>query len=202
MTVTIRFNGNIKDETIYSYTNKWIADFNIPTVDGYNFPEFHGIKDTISRKYEQFSVTNTSGDKATIIMSGEISFKMCHRTIHGKVESLELGKEGVIQNEKNNIIPEKHLVEPQLIFNGLSIIGDYDNLKITGENQRNDVHQMGFNLKAGNADVLLEILISQGIDVNTPLKDMPIASQFEVVANMPIIEVVGEANGSDILLAA
>lgn len=29
-------------------------------------------------------------------MSGEISFKMCYRIIYGKVESLELGKEGVI----------------------------------------------------------------------------------------------------------
>ncbi|HDL8246023.1 TPA: hemophore, partial [Yersinia enterocolitica] len=119
MTVTIRYSENIKDETIYSYTHKWIADFNIPTEEGSNFGGFHGLKDSITRQFEQFSVTNTSGDKATIILSGEISFNLCHRAIYGKVESLELGKEWLIQNEGDNAIIEKHLVEPQLILNNL-----------------------------------------------------------------------------------
>ncbi|MFV8800199.1 heme acquisition protein HasA [Yersinia sp. LJYL362] len=198
MTVSIRFNGNIKDETIYSYTHQWIADFNIPTEEGYNFGGFHGLKNSINRQFEQFSVTNTSGDKATIILSGEISFNLCHRAIYGKVERLELGKEGLIQNLKSHTIIEKHLVEPQLIFNGLNIIGEYDDFKITAENRNNDIHQMGFNLKKNNADILLEILKAQGVDVNTPLKDMASASQF----NIPVIDTLGANDSNDMLLVS
>ncbi len=198
MTVTIRYSENIKNETIYSYTHKWIADFNIPTEEGYNFAGFHGLKDSIARQFEQFSVTNTSGDKATIILSGEISYNLCHRVIYGKVETLELGKEGVIQNVKGHSIIEKHLVEPQLIFNNLNIIGEYDDFKVTAENRKNDIHQIGFNLKKNNADILLEILKNQGVDVNTPLKDMESASQF----NIPVIDTLGTNDSNDILLAA
>lgn len=198
MTVTIRYSENIKDETIYSYTHKWIADFNIPTEEDSNFGGFHGLKDSITRQFEQFSVTNTSGDKATIILSGEISFNLCHRAIYGKVESLELGKEGLIQNVNSHIIIEKHLVEPQLIFNDLNIIGEYDDFKITAENRKNDIHQIGFNLKKDNADILLEILKTQGVDVSTPLKDMASASQF----NMPVIDTLGTNDNNEILLAA
>ncbi|HFS0578729.1 TPA: heme acquisition protein HasA [Yersinia enterocolitica] len=198
MTVTIRYSENIKDETIYSYTHKWVADFNIPTEEGSNFGGFHGLKDSITRQFEQFSVTNTSGDKATIILSGEISFNLCHRAIYGKVESLELGKEGLIQNVNSHIIIEKHLVEPQLIFNDLNIIGEYDDFKITAENRKNDIHQIGFNFKKDNADILLEILETQGVDVSTPLKDMASASQF----NMPVIDTLGTNDNNEILLAA
>ncbi|WP_174850074.1 heme acquisition protein HasA [Yersinia artesiana] len=198
MTVTIRYSENIKDETIYSYTHKWIADFNMPTEEGSNFVGFHGLKNAEIRQYEQFSVTNTSGDKATIIMSGEISYNYCHRTIYGKVEILELGKEGIVQNEKGQPIIEKHLVEPQLIFNNLNIIGEYDDFKITAENRKNDIHQIGFNLKKGNADILLEILKTQGVDVNMPLKNMASASQF----NIPVIDALGINDNNDILLAA
>lgn len=198
MTVTIRYSENIKDETIYSYTHKWIADFNIPTEEGSNFGGFHGLKDSITRQFEQFSVTNTSGDKATIILSGEISFNLHHMAIYGKVESLELGKEGLIQNLKNHTIIEKHLVEPQLIFNNLNIVGEYDDFKITAENRKNDIHQIGFNLKKDNADILLEILKTQGVDVSTPLKDMASASQF----NIPVIDTLGTNDSNEILLAA
>lgn len=48
MMVIIIFNGNIKDEIIYLYIYKWIVDFNILIVDGYNFIEFYSIKDIIS----------------------------------------------------------------------------------------------------------------------------------------------------------
>ncbi|HEN3606087.1 TPA: hemophore, partial [Yersinia enterocolitica] len=192
------YSENIKNETIYSYTHKWIADFNIPTEEGYNFAGFHGLKDSIARQFEQFSVTNTSGDKAIIILSGEISFNLCHRAIYGKVETLELGKEGIIQNVKGHSIIEKHLVEPQLIFNNLNIIGEYDDFKVTAENRKNDIHQIGFNLKKNNADILLEILKNQGVDVNTPLKDMESASQF----NIPVIDTLGTNDSNDILLAA
>lgn len=198
MTVTIKFNKNIKDETIYSYTHKWITDFNIPTEEGRNIGGFHGLKDSINKQFEQFSVTNTSGDKATIIMSGEISFNLCHRTLYGKVDSLEFGKGGVIKNEEDNIIIEKHLVYPQLIFNNLNIVGEYDDFKVTAENRKNNIHQIGFNLKKNNADTLLEILETQGVDVNMPLKDMAVASQF----NIPTIYAIGTNDSSDILLAA
>lgn len=198
MTLIVRFNGNIKDETIYSYTHKWIADFNIATEEGANFGGFHGLKDSITRQFEQFSVTNISGDKATIILSGEVSFNLYDRVIYGKVESLELGKEGVIQTVEGHSIIEKHLVEPQLIFDNLNIIGEYDYFKMPAENRKNDIHQIGFNLKENNADILLGILKTQGIDINTPLKDMASASQF----NIPLIDTLGTNDSNEILLVA
>ncbi|HFF5025367.1 TPA: heme acquisition protein HasA, partial [Yersinia enterocolitica] len=106
--------------------------------------------------------------------------------------------EGLIQNEGDNAIIEKHLVEPQLILNNLSIIGEYDDFKITAENRKNDIHQIGFNLKKDNADILLEILKNQGVDVNTPLKDMASANQF----NIPVIDTLGTNDSNEILLAA
>ncbi|MFV8758036.1 heme acquisition protein HasA, partial [Yersinia enterocolitica] len=46
-------------------------------------------------------------------------------------------------------------------------------------------------------------LTAKGIDVNTPLKDMAIASQFEaMVSDMPMIDTVGVVESSDMLLAA
>lgn len=198
MTVIVRFNGNIKDETIYSYTHKWIADFNIATEEGANFGGFHGLKNSITRQFEQFSVTNISGDKATIILSGEVSFNLYDRVIYGKVESLELGKEGVIQTVEGHSIIEKHLVGPQLIFDNLNIIGEYDYFKMPAENRKNDIHQIGFNLKENNADILLGILKTQGIDINTPLKDMASASQF----NIPVIDTLGTNDSNEILLVA
>ncbi|HHL2561855.1 TPA: heme acquisition protein HasA [Yersinia enterocolitica] len=198
MTVTIRFSENIKDETIHSYTHKWIDDFNIPTEDGRNFSGFHGLRNTMIWQFDQFSVTNTSGDKATIILSGEVRFNLFNKILHGKVESLELGKKGLIQNGEDNTIIEKHLVEPQLIFNGLNIIGEYDYLEVVAENRKNDIHQIGFNLKKNNADILLEILKTQSVDINMPLKDMASASQL----NIPVIDTVGATVGNDLLLVA
>ncbi|EOI6868184.1 heme acquisition protein HasA, partial [Yersinia enterocolitica] len=59
-----------------------------------------------------------------------------------------------------------------------------------------------YGLLRGNNAPILEILKSQGVDVNTPLKDLAIASQFEITTDTPIIEIVGTTDGGDILLAA
>ncbi|EKN6339565.1 heme acquisition protein HasA, partial [Yersinia enterocolitica] len=53
---------------------------------------------------------------------------------------------------------------------------------------------------------LLEILQAKGIDINTPLKDMAIASQLEnaaeIMSDSPIIDVIGTYDGAEILMAA
>ncbi|MDR4898144.1 heme acquisition protein HasA, partial [Yersinia kristensenii] len=52
-----------------------------------------------------------------------------------------------------------------------------------------------YNLLRGNAEPILMKLEAQGIDVNTPLKEMVIASQFDItsdiMANTFVIETVG-----------
>ncbi|HDL7991977.1 TPA: preprotein translocase subunit SecG, partial [Yersinia enterocolitica] len=52
----------------------------------------------------------------------------------------------------------------------------------------------------------LEKLKAQGIDVDTPLKNMAIASQFEaaseVINDAPVIDTLGAADNDELLLSA
>uniref|UniRef100_UPI0011A8B44F heme acquisition protein HasA n=1 Tax=Yersinia aldovae TaxID=29483 RepID=UPI0011A8B44F len=147
----------------------------------------------------------SGGDNTGIILSGEINFLLCHMTHYGKIESLEFGAGGVAQHEDNEDVLTKQLVEPQLKINELNIVAEYDYLKSTTENQQNIIHQFISSLsnRNGTTDkILLEALVAQGVDINIPLKDMEIASQFDVIADAPVIDTVGVTDGSDSLLVA
>jgi heme acquisition protein HasA len=93
----------------------------------------------------------------------------------------------------------------ELSISGLDVWSDVSRstTHLLQDQDTQDVQDLGiYNLLKGNANPLLNILQSQGISVDTPLKDMAIASQFDVIADAPIIDIVGENDGSDILLVA
>lgn len=89
----------------------------------------------------------------------------------------------------------KQLEEPRLKLSGLDITSEFDASKTVAENQQGEVHKIIDGLMRDNATPLLEVLQAKGIDINIPLKDMAIASQFdtpsEVLADAPVIDVAG-----------
>ncbi|ELZ3992505.1 hemophore [Yersinia enterocolitica] len=124
-----------------------------------------------------------------------------------QIRVLEFG-ESLIPNSENTGKQLQHL---QLKLDGLNIENDfYPSLCSISQAfdagpanpYQGAIDHGTYNLLRGNATPMLEILKSQGIDVDSPLKDIAIASQFEVVVDIPIIDTVGAADSSEILLAA
>ncbi|HDL7425301.1 TPA: heme acquisition hemophore HasA [Yersinia enterocolitica] len=202
MTVTIKYQSQFSNDTLTSYTKQWATD--------------HGdIKDTQAEGYSkdfgqfaggsmfngtQYSIGSShSGSSTGMIIEGDLTYNFAQHTLHGKVDSLELGN-NLIDNS-NGI--GKQLDQLQLKMSDLDITGEFDINKTMAENHQGDMHKSIYGLMRGNADPLLEVLTAKGIDVNTPLKDMAIASQFEaMVSDMPMIDTVGVVESSDMLLAA
>lgn len=202
MTVTIKYQSQFSNDTLTSYTKQWATD--------------HGdIKDTQAEGYSkdfgqfaggsmfngtQYSIGSShSGASTAMIIEGDLIYTFAQHTLHGKVDSLELGKN--LSINANGI--GKQLDQLQLKMSDLDITGEFDINKTMAENHQGDMHKATYGLMRGNADPLLEVLTAKGIDVNTPLKDMAIASQFEaMVSDMPMIDTVGVVESSDMLLAA
>ncbi|EKN3725109.1 TPA: heme acquisition hemophore HasA [Yersinia enterocolitica] len=202
MTVTIKYQGQLSDNTLTTYIKQWATD--------------HGdIKDTQAEGYSkdfgqfaggsmfngtQYSIGSSHSNASTgMIIEGNLTYNFAQHTLHGKVDSLELGEN---LNANSNGIG-KYLDPLQLKMSGLDITGEFDPSKTMVENHQGDMHKSIYGLMRGNADPLLEVLTAKGIDVNTPLKDMAIASQFEaIVSDMPMIDTVGAYDGSEILMAA
>ncbi|ENA3447236.1 heme acquisition hemophore HasA [Yersinia enterocolitica] len=202
MTVTIKYQGQLSDNTLTTYIKQWATD--------------HGdIKDTQAEGYSkdfgqfaggsmfngtQYSIGSSHSNASTgMIIEGNLTYNFAQHTLHGKVDSLELGEN---LNANSNGIG-KYLDPLQLKMSGLDITGEFDPSKTMVENHQGDMHKSIYGLMRGNADPLLEVLTAKGIDVNTPLKDMAIASQFEaMVSDMPMIDTVGAYDGSEILMAA
>ncbi|EKN6317156.1 heme acquisition hemophore HasA [Yersinia enterocolitica] len=202
MTVTIKYQGQLSDNTLTTYIKQWATD--------------HGdIKDTQAEGYSkdfgqfaggsmfngtQYSIGSSHSNASTgMIIEGNLTYNFAQHTLHGKVDSLELGEN---LNANSNGIG-KYLDPLQLKMSGLDITGEFDPSKTMVENHQGDMHKSIYGLMRGNADPLLEVLTAKGIDVNTPLKDMAIASQFEtMVSDMPMIDTVGVVESSDMLLAA
>ncbi|CNF10542.1 heme acquisition protein HasA [Yersinia kristensenii] len=212
MTVTIKYHSQFADHTISSYTQQWATAYG-DLVQASNIEEL----------YNFFSGTNASNNK--IVLAG---FKSPHEseaviiggTLMGDdgkmasenyIQSLEFGK-SLISNTDNTA---KHLEQVQFRVDGLNIEGDfyYSVCSLsramraeTGNPYQDGVDQGTYNLLRGNADPMLELLKAKGIDINTPLKDMAIASQFdtssEMMADAPMIDTVGAYDGGDILMAA
>ncbi|EKN5912293.1 heme acquisition hemophore HasA [Yersinia enterocolitica] len=202
MTVTIKYQSQFSNDTLTSYTKQWATD--------------HGdIKDTQAEGYSkdfgqfaggsmfngtQYSIGSShSGASTAMIIEGDLIYTFAQHTLHGKVDSLELGKN--LSINANGI--GKQLDQLQLKMSDLDITGEFDPSKTMVENHQGDMHKSIYGLMRGNADPLLEVLTAKGIDVNTPLKDMAIASQFEaMVSDMPMIDTVGAYDGFEILMAA
>ncbi|HDL7825481.1 TPA: heme acquisition hemophore HasA [Yersinia enterocolitica] len=202
MTVTIKYQGQFSNHTLTSYTKQWATthgDIKDTEAEGYSkdFGQFAGGGMFNGTQYSIGS--SHSNSNTAMIVEGNATYNFAQHTLHGKIDNLELG-ENLVDNS-NGI--GKQLNNVQLKLCNIDITGEFDINKTMAENHQGDMHKSIYGLMRGNADPLLEVFTAKGIDVNTPLKDMAIASQFEAMASdMPMIDTVGVVESSDMLLAA
>ncbi|EKN5074212.1 heme acquisition hemophore HasA, partial [Yersinia enterocolitica] len=156
MTVTIKYQSQFSNDTLTSYTKQWATD--------------HGdIKDTQAEGYSkdfgqfaggsmfngtQYSIGSShSGASTAMIIEGDLIYTFAQHTLHGKVDSLELGKN--LSINANGI--GKQLDQLQLKMSDLDITGEFDPSKTMVENHQGDMHKSIYGLMRGNADPLLEV---------------------------------------------
>ncbi|ENR8418377.1 hypothetical protein ACEW9H_004039 [Yersinia enterocolitica] len=226
MTITIKYQEEFKNETISSYTHWWAYDFDDIALES-SENEYHlysagpnpptvGVKYAIQSTSPQSKtaiVMESKGMHAAMVFeTNGVKISTEPTLIPGESEGLQFG---------NYLIPipnadlddyqcnQLQLQQVQLEFRGLAISDDIDIsiFEVIFSMLINDVYPSNnvlgvYGLLRGNNAPILEILKSQGVDVNTPLKDLAIASQFEITTDTPIIEIVGTTDGGDILLAA
>ena len=216
MTISIQFNAPLGSATLatYSQTLK-VGDVSETTIienadtaetkQAQELAKMCGCYTNDTVDYEFIGVDTGRSDEnyPEMIFSGELMYSNTPQHIfYGKLDSLALG-EGLIPHPDGI---GQQLNELQLKLSGLSITSEFDASKTIAENQQGEVHKIIDSLVQGNPDPLLEILQAKGIDINIPLKDMAIASQFETISeitvNTLIVDTVGVAEDSDVLLAA
>ncbi|MDA5545957.1 hemophore protein [Yersinia rochesterensis] len=203
MTVEIKYQSKIKNETISSYLHQWATKFDdmvlIKSDIEYSIisstkpsPPVSGrkIAAASSHLYDQKKAAIVTEFVATINIDIEDSLDQ-HLTpdISG---SLELGENLFPTSDLKGIEFEQlQLQKVQLEFSGLDIADDITNSIYTLSHVLNeDKNYQGganlgiYNLLRGNAEPILIKLEAQGIDVNTPLKDMAIASQFDITSDI------------------
>ncbi|MFA3762924.1 heme acquisition protein HasA [Yersinia sp. 2466 StPb PI] len=224
MTVTIKYHEEFKNETISSYTYWWATDFgdiaqksgdggysiysagpNSPTV---------GIKLAIQNSSPQSKaaiVMESKGVHAAMVMEAHgVKLSEVSPIIPGENESLQFGANLIPIPDINLEDPQFHqlqLQQVQLKFSGLDISNDIDisfleilYAMLRDNSYPSDMDLGVYGLLRGNNASILKILESQGVDVNTPLKDLALASQFDVIVDIPVIDTV--ADSSELLLAA
>ena len=222
MTITIKYQEQFKNETISSYTHWWVNDFGDialePNENEYYLyssgpnPPTVGVKyaiESISPQSKAAIVMESKGVYAAMVLENDGIKKSTESIlIPGESESLQFGNYLIpIQNADlgDYQCHQLQLQQVDLEFSGLTISDDID-ISIfevvfaiaINNSYPNDINLGVYSLLRGNNAPMLEILKSQGIDVNTPFKDLAIASQFD----MPVIDTVGTTISDDILLVA
>ncbi|WP_145558528.1 heme acquisition protein HasA [Yersinia mollaretii] len=192
MTVTIQYSSEFADSTLSSYTQTWATrNGDIRQVESKNYGTFDcGFVNDFNNQY---TVGSSHGTAAAMIVQGNTRFDYTPFIYYGKIENLELG------DHYDFDIVSHQLDERQLKISGLDITSEYDATKTVEENQQGEVHKVIYGLMCSNTTPLLEVLQTKGVDINTPLKDLAIASQFdtssEVLADAPVIDAIGIADG-------
>ncbi|CQH34520.1 TPA: hypothetical protein PXO57_004516 [Yersinia enterocolitica] len=221
MTITIKYHEQIKNETIYSYTYWWAYDFGDIALES-SENEYHlysagpnpptvGVKYAIQSSTSQSKVAivmESKGMQAAMILTESPESTL----IPGERESLQFGEHLIpipVTDLKDPQFHQLQLQQVQLEFSGLAISDDIDIsmfevvfAMLINNSYPSDIDLGVYGLLRGNNTPILEILKSQGVDVNTPFKDLAIASQFEIPADTVLIETVGTTDGGNILLAA
>ncbi|EKN4033474.1 heme acquisition protein HasA [Yersinia enterocolitica] len=211
MTITIKYQSQLAEYSISHYIYQWTAAYGDLIQTPTSFKTYGTLSnhidannnETIQVEFQSFYESH-----AAMIIGGDRFYQGGDALIMKKhIQTLEFG-ESLIPNAENTGKQLQHL---QLKLDGLNIENDFYP-SLCSISQAFDAgpanpYQGGidhgtYNLLRGNATPMLEILKSQGIDVDSPLKDIAIASQFEVVVDIPIIDTVGAADSSEILLAA
>lgn len=230
MAVTITYHKKISNESISSYTRQWATDFGDMTLalsdnsdENYIFqlgaynPADSGNLYAFGRINPQQSSTAISAKYvATISEEGDDLFNQ-HVTsaISG---SLDFGEKispiSDTELKKDQVGHDVYfqLKNEELKFDGLDIADDIENsfyMLLHSYHHHDCIRgkDLGiYSLLRGDAEPILNKLKSQGIDVDIPLKDMAIATQFEehsdIISNVQLIDTVGVLDNAEILLAA
>ncbi|QHB30859.1 hypothetical protein F0T03_00625 [Yersinia canariae] len=226
MAIEINYQADIRHQTISSYTKQWATDFGDIATE-LSDSKFHLYSagpnpPTVGVKYAIQS--NSPQSKAAIVMESkgmhaamvfevnEIKKSTGTTLIEGKNENLQFGKYLIPIPDADLEDPQFHqlqLKQTQLKLSGINISDDIDTsifeivfAMLTDNINRNDIDLGVYNLLRGNIDPMMKTLEAQGIDVNTPLKDIVIARQFDVSSEMPVIDTVGVTEANEILLIA
>ncbi|MFW5389570.1 heme acquisition protein HasA [Yersinia sp. 2542 StPb PI] len=224
MTVTIKYHEEFKNETISSYTYWWANDFGDIALEsserGYGIysagpnPPTVGVKFAIQSSSPQSKaaiVIESKGVHAAAVKEAHgVKLSEVSPIIPGENESLQFGANLIPIPDINLEDPQFHhlqLQQVQLKFSGLDISDDIDisiletlYAMYRDNSYPSDMDLGVYGLLRGNNASILKILESQGVDINTPLKDLALASQFDVIVDMPVIDTV--ADSSELLLAA
>ncbi|MGE4802821.1 heme acquisition protein HasA [Yersinia hibernica] len=231
MAVEIWYQAQIGDETISSYTHKWVAGFgNMMSSDSDNEYMFQtGAYASGSGNLYGFSRINSQQDSIAISVGYRAIIKevkndlLEHKVVPGISGSVEFG-ERIIPLADVDLLDECQngdevyfqIDNVQLEINGLETADDTENsLSMLfhlshHRNYSDDLEGKNlamFGLLRGNAGPILAKFKSQGIDIDTPLKDMITAKQFyvtsgDVMSEPIVIETVGVIEGGEILSAA
>ncbi|CNH87750.1 hemophore [Yersinia thracica] len=212
MTVSIQYNSQFADYSLSSYTQQWATAYG-DLVQASNIEELYNFfsgTDTNNNKIA-FAGFKSPYESESVIIGGTLMGDDGKMASGNYIQSLEFGK-SLIPNTDNTA---KYLEQVELRVDGLNIEGDfyYSVCSLSramraepGNPYQDGADQGTYNLLRGNAEPILELLKAKGIDVNTPLKDMAIASQLdttsEMMADAPIIDTIGSYDGTEILMAA
>ncbi|CNL33522.1 hemophore HasA [Yersinia frederiksenii] len=201
MTVAIKYQSHFANDSIASFAQQWATNNgDIAQSTDKDYGNFSGGSGPF--KGSQYAVASSHGTSTGMIVTGDLSYNMPQHVFYGKIESLALGEK--LESNTNGI--GQQLEQVQLLFSNLDISGEFDPLKTKEENHQGEMHKGTYGFMRGDATPFLDILKSKGIDVDTPLKDMAIASQFdnsgEMVSDAPVIDVIGTYDGAELLVAA
>ncbi|MDN0094101.1 heme acquisition protein HasA [Yersinia rohdei] len=198
MSVTIKYNSEVANASVSSYLNEWAEGFGdinqAATKIRGDFAGGGWFNGT------QYSVKSSYDTDVAMITEGTLTYSfMPQHTFFGQMDSIQFGKD-LIPNPSGT--DDKILNTLQLSFNDVDISGTFDPTKEVEVNRDGDLHKSVHGLMRANPEPFLELLKAKGIDVDIPLKDMAIASQYDIMADAPIIDTVGAYDGAEILMAA
>ncbi|HDL7343147.1 heme acquisition protein HasA [Yersinia enterocolitica] len=211
MTITIKYQSQLAEHSISSYIYQWTTAYGDLIQTPTSFKTYGTLSNRIDAnnneivqaEFQSFYESNA----AMIIGGGRLEQENITLMMKKNIQILEFG-ELLIPNTEN---AGKQIQQLQLKLDGLNIEDDfYPSLcsisqaldAEPGKPYQGGIDHGTYNLLRGKAAPMLETLKTQGIDVDSPLKDIAIASQFDVVGDIPIIDAVGAADSSAILLAA
>ncbi|EPF2606583.1 TPA: heme acquisition protein HasA [Yersinia enterocolitica] len=211
MTITIKYQSQLAEHSISSYIYQWTTAYGDLIQTPTSFKTYGTLSNRIDAnnneivqaEFQSFYESNAT----MIIGGGRLEQENITLMMKKNIQILEFG-ELLIPNTEN---AGKQIQQLQLKLDGLNIEDDfYPSLcsisqaldAEPGKPYQGGIDHGTYNLLRGKAAPMLEILKTQGIDVDSPLKDIAIASQFDVVGDIPIIDAVGAADSSAILLAA
>ncbi|AKA38623.1 heme acquisition protein HasA [Yersinia ruckeri] len=200
MNVTIKYQNEFSDYTISSYMNKWATTFgNIDQAAVKDRGQFFGGDDQYNGT--QYSISSSHGSSSAMIIDGTLHYSYFPKhTFYGQMDSIQFG-ESLHQDQSGSW----YLTPAEVSFSGLHITGSYDDELTMEQNHQGNMHKITHGLMRGNPDPMLEILKAKGIDVDTAFKDLSIATQYDssdVMGDMPIVETIGVADNSEMLLVA